>query len=64
MFETLYDLVKDPSNVCNWIAFFELLLALAAVVAGLAAVIYAPAFWPLGLLLALGGGAGLAVGHL
>lgn len=63
MFETIFDLIRDPSNFANWMAIIEVLIALAMVVGGLVAIAYAPALWPAGLLLILGGGAGLVFGH-
>ncbi|MCD8085481.1 MAG: hypothetical protein LUF28_04005 [Clostridiales bacterium] len=63
MFDTIFDLIHNPKSCTNWMAFFEVLLALAAVVAGVAAIVCCPALAPLGLLVALAGVAGMVFGH-
>lgn len=64
MINTIFDLVKDPSNIASWQALFETLLSLAAVVAGIAAIALYPALAPLGLIAAALGAFGLVAGHL
>lgn len=64
MLETIFDLIQDPSNVCNWQALFEMLLGLVFLIAGIVSIVYAPAWWPLGLIVAAVGAAGLIFGHL
>ncbi|MCC8065241.1 MAG: hypothetical protein LIO70_09180 [Clostridiales bacterium] len=64
MFNTIFDLVQDPTNSANWAAFFETLLSLVAVVAGIAAIVCCSALAPLGLIVAALGTAGLVFGYL
>ncbi len=64
MFETIFDLIQDPANFCNWTALVELLLSFVALVVGIVAVACVPALAPLGAIVALGGAGGLIFGHL
>lgn len=63
MFETIFELIKDPTNACNWRALIEFVLSLVALGVGLVAIICIPALAPLGVLVALIGVGGITFGH-
>ncbi|MCC8065005.1 MAG: hypothetical protein LIO70_07970 [Clostridiales bacterium] len=48
MFETIFDLLRDPSNFANWMALVECVIALLMVAAGLVAIACVPACGPWG----------------
>ncbi len=64
MFETIYDLIQDPSNFANWMALIECIIALVAFAIGVVIVLCYPAFAIVGVVMMALGVAGLVVGHL
>lgn len=63
MFNTIYDLIKDPTNPCNWIALFECILSIVAIVLGVGAALCIPEIAPLGVIVAFIGLGGVIFGH-